>query len=94
MFSPVIDLPASCTKAEMVSHCLNIELEGFGFKTYVTPDKTAVFIDDTGMFTVVDFFKGTSHQPVLTEEHTKRVTTVVNFANKTKLDLLWSQKWT
>lgn len=91
VFAPLADLPASCTKAEMISHCLNTELGAYGFKSYVSPDKTAVFIDDEGMSKVVDFFKGKGYQPVLTEEHTKRVTTVVDFANKTNTDLLWAQ---
>ena len=91
IFAPLADLPASCTKAEMVSHCLNIELKAYGFKTYISPDNTAVFIDDEGMSKVMDFFEGNSYQPVLTEEHTKRVSTIVDFANKTKVDLLWTQ---
>ena len=91
VFAPLADLPASCTKAEMISHCLNTELGAYGFKSYITPDKTAVFIDDGGMCKVMDFFKGKGYQPVLTEEHTRRVSTVVDFANKNKVDLLWAQ---
>lgn len=91
VFAPIADLPSSCTKAEMISHCLNTELGGYGFKSYVSPDKTAVFIDDAGMCKVADFFKGTGFQPILTEEHTRRVSTVVDFANENKVDLLWSQ---
>ena len=91
VFAPLADLPASCTKAEMISHCLNTELGAYGFKSYISPDKTAVFIDDGGMCKVMDFFKGKGYQPVLTEEHTRRVSTVVDFANKNKVDLLWAQ---
>ena len=75
----------------MISHCLNTELGAYGFKSYISPDKTAVFIDDEGMSKVMDFFKGKGYQPVLTDEHTRRVSTVVDFANETKVDLLWAQ---
>jgi len=91
VFAPLADLPASCTKAEMISHCLNTELGAYEFKSYISPDKTAVFIDDEGMSKVMDFFKGKGYQPVLTDEHTRRVSTVVDFANETKVDLLWAQ---
>ena len=91
VFAPLADLPASCTKAEMISHCLNTELGAYGLKTYTSPDKTAIFINDEGMCKVIDFFKGKGYQPILTEEHTKRVSTVVDFANKNKVDLLWAQ---
>ena len=91
VFAPLTDLPASCTKAEMVSHCLSTELGAYGFKSYVSPDKTAVLINDEGMCKVMDFFKGKAYQPVLTEQHTKRVGTVVDFANNNKVDILWSQ---
>lgn len=91
VFAPLTDLPTSCTKAEMISHCLNTELGAYGFKSYVSPDKTAVFINDEGMCKVMDFFEGKGYQPVLTEQHTKRIGTVVDFANKNKVDLLWAQ---
>ena len=91
VFAPLGDLPSSCTKAEMISHCLNTELGAYGFKSYTSPDKTAVFIDDQGMSKVMDFFKGKGYQPVLTKEHTRRVSTVVDFANKNHIDLLWAQ---
>ena len=91
VFEPLKGLPSSCTKAEMISHCLNTELGAYGFKSYTSPDKTAVLIDDGEMSKVTDFFKGKGYQPVLTEEHTRRVSTVVDFANKSKVDLLWAQ---
>ena len=91
LFAPLADLPASCTKAEMISHCLNTELGAYGLESYVSLDKTAVFINDEGMSKVVDFFKGKGYQPVLTEQHTKRIGTVVDLANKNKVDLLWAQ---
>jgi hypothetical protein len=71
--------------------CLNTELGAYGFQSHVSPDKTSVFIDDEGMCKVLDFFKGKGYQPVLTAEHTQRVGTVVDFANKNKVDLLWAQ---
>ncbi len=38
---------------EMISHCLNTELGAYGFKSYVSPDKTAGFINDEGMCKVI-----------------------------------------
>lgn len=43
------------------------------------------------MCKVLDFFKGKGYQPVLTLEHTERIGTVIHFANKNKVDLLWAQ---
>jgi len=91
VFAPITNLPASCTKAEMISYCLNTELAAYGIKSYTSPDKTAVLLDDEGMSRVVDFFKGTGSQPILTDEQIKRVGTVVDFADKGKVDLLWAQ---
>ena len=34
VFAPLADLPASCTKAKMITHCLNTELGAYGFKSY------------------------------------------------------------
>jgi len=91
VFEPITVLPDSCTKAEIVSHCLNTELGAYGLKTHVSLDKTSVFINDEGMCKVLDFFNGKGYQPILTPEHTERVGTVINFANKNKVDLLWAQ---
>lgn len=91
VFAPILDLPDSSTKAEMISHCLNTELGAYGFKTYTSPDRTMVLINDDGMTKVIDFFKNTGYQPVLTEQHTERVNTLIDFANKNKVDLLWAQ---
>ena len=92
VFAPIATLPESCTKAEMISHCLNVELGAYGFKTNVSPDKTTIFINDENMSKVLDFFSGKSYQPVLTQEHTKRISTVVDFAKKNNIDFLWAQE--
>lgn len=91
VFAPIADLPNSCTKAEMVSHCLNTELGAYGLKTYPSLDKTAVLINDEGMCKVLDFFNGTGYQPILIDEHINRIKTVVDFADKGKVDFLWAQ---
>lgn len=91
VFAPLANLPDSCTKAEMISHCLNIELGAYGLKSYPSPDKTAVLINDEGMCQVMDFFKGTGYQPVLTEQHITRIGTLVDTADKNGVDLLWAQ---
>ena len=90
VFASISDLPDLATKAEMISHCLNVELGAYGLKTYVSPDKTSVFINDDGMGKVLNFFQGKGYQPVLTQEHTERVGTVVNFAKENTVDLLWA----
>ena len=66
ILAPLTDLPTSSTKAEKISHCLNKELGAYGFKSYVSPHKTAVFINDKGMCKVMDFFENKGYQPVLT----------------------------
>lgn len=66
IFAPIVDLPLSSTKAEMVSHCLNTELGAYGLTSFTSPDKTTVLINDEGMCKVFDFFKNTNYQPVLT----------------------------
>lgn len=81
----------TCTNAEIVSNCFNIELGAYGLKTYISPDKTAVFIDDEGMCKVLDFFQNKGYQAVITLEHTERIETVIEFANRNKVDLVWSQ---
>lgn len=91
VLAPVTDLPGDFTKAEIVSHCLNKQLGAYGVKNYITPDKTAVYINDDGICKVLNFFHGKGYQPVLTTEHTKRVGTVIDFADKNKVDLLWAQ---
>lgn len=85
------NLPASCTKAEMLSHCMNTELGAYGLTTHVSPDKLSVFIDDEGMSKVFDFLYNRGYQPVLTPEHTDRVGTLIDYANKNKIDILWGQ---
>jgi hypothetical protein len=91
VFAPLADLPGSCTKAKMISHCLNKELGAYGLETHISLDKTAVFIDDEEMCKVLDFFKGKSYQPVLTSEHIERIGTVIDFANENKVNLVWAQ---
>ena len=43
------------------------------------------------MCKVLDFFNGTGYQPILVDEHINRIKTVVDFADKGKVDLLWAQ---
>jgi hypothetical protein len=91
VFALLADLPGTSTKAEMISYYLNIELGAYGLETHISPDKTAVFIDDEGMCKVLDFFKDKGYQPILTPEHSHRIGTVIDFANKNKVDLVWAQ---
>ena len=57
VFAPLSELPPNCSKAEMISHCFNKELAAYGIKSYPSPDKTQIFINDEEMCKVLDFFK-------------------------------------
>lgn len=91
LFAPLAELPNSSTKAEIISHCLNTELGAYGVKSYVSPDRTTVLMDDQGMCKIIDFFKGKGYQPVITKEHTERVSTVMKYAHSNNVNLLWAQ---
>ena len=66
----------------------NTELKAFGVRSYTSPDKTTVLINDEGMSKVMDFFEGKSHSILLTDQQVMYIETVVDFANKSKVDLL------
>ena len=70
---------------------MNQELDGYGIKTQVTPDKHTVFIDNNCMSQVLDFFEGKSAQPVITTQQVERVQDILESANKNKIDLVWLQ---
>ena len=55
------------TSADYISYCFNNELAAYGLKTYVSPDKYYVYIDNEGMSKVLSFFNGKEAQPVFTE---------------------------
>lgn len=80
----------TCTKAELISHCLNKELGAYGLNSYTSPDRTTVLINDQAMSHVIDFFKGKGFQSVLTEKQINRVGTVIDFADKGQVDILWA----
>lgn len=65
VFTPLMDLFLSCTKVEMISYCLDIQLGAYVFKSYVSPDKTAVFINDEGISKALEFFENKDYQPVI-----------------------------
>lgn len=50
----------------------------------VFPGKMSVLIDNQGISTVINYFKGTRFQPVIREEHVDRVQNIVEVANKKK----------
>jgi len=79
------------TKAELVSQCFNQELGAYGIITQVSPDKSVIFLDDNGMSKVLDYFKGTGYQPVLTAEHTNRIQKALNYANQNNIQIIWKQ---
>jgi hypothetical protein len=88
---PVSHMSSSWTKAEKISHCLNTELGAYGFETYTSPDKTTVLINDESMCHVRDFLNDKAFQPAFTKKHLETIRTVVDFAEKDKVDIVWAQ---
>lgn len=86
------DLPEFITSADHISYCFNNELGAYGLKTYVSPDKRYVYIDDDGMSKVLSFFEAQEAQPVFTPEHVERVQSIVQTANKKNVNLIWLQQ--
>lgn len=91
VFAPLVDLPKTSTKAEMISYCLNKELGAYGIKTYPSPDKTMILIDDETMSKVLDFFNGKSYKPYFTEEQIHRLRTIQKVSNDNKVNIYWAQ---
>jgi hypothetical protein len=91
VFSPIVELPNTSTKAEMISHCLNKELGAYGFKTYTSPDKTMVLVNDETMSKVVDFLSGNGFTPYLTEEQIDRIKTIHKVSNSNNISIFWEQ---
>jgi hypothetical protein len=91
LFAPIKDLPASSTKAEIISHCLNKELGVYGFHSYPSPDKTMVLINDNTMCEIVDFFHQNGYQPSFTKQQVQRVKTLHQVLKDNNIDLLWAQ---
>ncbi|MGL4758949.1 MAG: hypothetical protein ACRCXZ_06420 [Patescibacteria group bacterium] len=91
VFSPILNLPDTSTKAEMISHCLNTELGAYGFKSYPSPDKTMVLVNDETMCHIADFFHGKGFIPVLTKEQVDRVKTIHKVSNDNNITIYWDQ---
>ena len=85
-------LPKFFTVADHISYCFNNELNAYGLKTYVSPDKSCVYIDNEGMSQVLSFFDDKTAQPFFTSEHVERIEHIVETANKNKIDLIWLQE--
>jgi hypothetical protein len=75
----------------MISHCLNKELGAYGFKSYTSPDRTMVLINDETMSKVVDFFHGTGYKPYFTKEQIERVKTIQKVSTDNKISIYWAQ---
>lgn len=91
VFSPLTEIPASSTKAEMISHCLNSELGAYGINTYTSADKTMVLVNDETMCKVVDFFNGNGYQPFFTTEQINRIRALSQVADDNSINVLWAQ---
>jgi hypothetical protein len=91
VFAPIADLPNTSTKAEMISHCLNKELGAYGFKSYTSPDRSMVLINDETMSKVVDFFHGTGYKPYFTKEHIERIQAIQKVSTDNKISIYWAQ---
>lgn len=91
LFSPIVELPNTSTKAEMISHCINKELGAYGFQTYTSPDKTMVFVDDEAMCKVADFLNQKGFRPVFTTEQVERLKTLQRVSDDNKVNIYWAQ---
>jgi hypothetical protein len=91
LFDPIINLPPGSTKAEQIIACLNHELAAYGFKSYVSPDRSKILLDDETMSKVFTFFKEDIAQPLLTKEHVNRVKSLCRVAKENQIDVLWKQ---
>lgn len=91
LFAPITDLPASSTKAEIISHCFNKELGGYGFHSYPSPDKTTVLINDETMCQIMDFFHQNGYQPHFTKEQIQRVKRLYKVSTDNQISLVWAQ---
>lgn len=81
-------MPPGSTKAEQIVTCLNQELAAYGFKSYVSPDRSIVLLDDETMAKVFTFFKKDVTQPYLTNEHVSRVKSICQVAKNNQVDVL------
>ncbi|MGL4759093.1 MAG: hypothetical protein ACRCXZ_07165 [Patescibacteria group bacterium] len=91
VFSPLLDLPTTSSKAEMISHCLNKELGAYGFKSYASPDKTMVLVNDETMSHIADFLHGRGFIPIVTKEQVDRVKTIHKVSNDNNITIYWDQ---
>lgn len=91
IFAPLSDLPATSTKAEMLSHCVNKELGAYGFQTYTSPDKTMVLVNDEGVSKILKFLKGEGFRPYLTQEQIDRLKVLHKVSNDNKISIHWEQ---
>jgi hypothetical protein len=91
LFDPIINLPADSTKAEQIIACLNHELAAYGFKSYASPDRSAILVDDDTMSKVFTFFNNEIAQPPLTNEHVGRIKSLIQMAKQNQVSVLWNQ---
>jgi len=91
IFSSLADLPVSSTKAEKINHCLNPELGAYGFKSYTSPDKTMVLVNDETVCKVIDFLDKKGYQPYFTNEQIDRIKAIAKVADTNKVDIYWAQ---
>jgi hypothetical protein len=85
-------LSTFCSKVEIIHYCLNTELGAYayGFKSYISSDKMAVLTKNEEVCQLIEFFKSKSYQSILTEYQIRPIRIVVKFADKGKIDILWT----
>jgi len=91
LFSPIVDLPNTNTKAEIINPCLNNELAGYGFNSCLSPDKTSVLINDETMRKVIDFLNDKGYQPYITQEQINRIRIIQKVSTDNSVDIVWAQ---
>jgi len=91
LFDPIINLPADSTKAEQIITCLNHELAAYDFNSYLSPDRSAILLDDDTMSKVFTFLREDIAQPPLTKEHVGRIASLIQTAKKNQVSVFWKQ---
>ncbi len=92
LFSKVAELPTTAEKTKMISECLNRELGAYGFKTFVSPDKTMVFVDDNSISKIIDFLEYPGSQNYVTAEQVERVKAITKISEDNQISIAWPLK--
>lgn len=91
LFNPLVTLPADSTKAEIISSCLNNELAAYGFKSYISPDRSTILVDDKTVSRIFTFFRQESATPYITDRQVDRIKALQQVAKDNNVAIVWPQ---